>query len=262
MPRVPRLPPTPQQSQNSYRTALLIVRWSRRTRERLLQERAAALGRDQLLRSAVAHLRRMRAQRLARWHKRTSAELHQWRSLMRLVVAAWRGWHSLLVTAAMQRATALQSRADRLCYWCFSAWEQYVRMRWRSRGGLIHYASALQQRCLRGWAAWHDERLAKRPLKLRLTRRGLLLTKRRAWRVWVASAERRGMALLERCAAERLSSEAELERSFAAWVSARLRWLRAFRQRRRAYLFISADPAHSWTRRRLQAHPRRPPRIH
>ena len=103
-----RLPPTPQQPHNSYRTALLLARWSRRTRESLLQERASALGRDQLLRSAMAHLRGMRAQRLARWHKRRSAELHRWRSLMRLVVAAWRGWHSLLVTGVAHAHTHTQ----------------------------------------------------------------------------------------------------------------------------------------------------------
>ena len=238
MPTPPHHGTTSSSSDVSYRAALLLARWSRRTREQALQAQATALGRDGSLRSAFRRLRNIRQAQLQRWHKQKSAELHRWRSLMRLVIAAWRGWHLLLQIALARRAAALQSRADRLCRWTFEGWQQFIHDLWRERGSLIHYASVLQQRCLCGWAQWLEARRAKRPMRARLARLGVQRVKRAALRQWEASAERRARALLARCGAARLASDASLERALCRWRAARLRSVRAALLQRRAYLFM------------------------
>lgn len=223
---------------DQYRVALLLSRWGRRTAERLLQRRAAALGRDLILHQAFHHLRHCRAVWLHRWHREKTAELHQWRTLMRLVLCAWRGWYALLTAGVARRDAALQRRADRLCAWCLGGWVLYVHQRWRARGGLVHYANALMQRCLSLWATWVESRHRKRPERERLIRVAAARALRGAWRRWTAAAERRGTILLECAMAARLASEAEMERAVAKWAVHRLDAARRATQQRRAYIFM------------------------
>lgn len=111
-------------------------------------------------------------------------------------------------------------------------------MLWRARGGMIHYASVLQQRCLRHWALWFEARRAKRPMRIALSRRGSLRVKRVALSTWVVAADRRAVAVLKRCAAARLAADVAIERAFASWTLLRLRRARRLTLDRRAYLFM------------------------
>ena len=225
--------------QASYRAALLLARWARRARQQLLQDRAAELGLELRLRAALRQLRRWRASKLAKWHKQMSAKLHCWSVLMRLVLAAWRGWHALHIATQLRRDAALQSRADRLCAWCLGGWRRYVGLRWRARGALLHFAAVLEQRCLHAWATWTAARAIKRPEKERRARTALLTSLRSRWRQWAAAAERRGVDLLQDCAASRLAADAAVEHAFSLWGVARLRAVRRSLLTRRAYVFMA-----------------------
>lgn len=224
----------------SYRAALLLSRWSRRSRQAQLYQHASLLGREIRLRAAIRGLRSWRSWRLSRWHKRMSAELHRWSSLMRLVLLAWRGWHALHVTAQERRAHALQARADRLCAWCLGGWCCYVAMRGRARHSLLHFATTLERRCLLGWAAWMAERLRKRPSKTRMAQAAAVQVRRTTWRRWVAAAERHGANLLQQCAAQRLAVDHALEAALSKWNAARTGAVHRSLLSRRAYIFMAA----------------------
>ena len=224
----------------SYRAALLLSRWSRRSRQAQLYQHASLLGREIRLRAAIRRLRSWRSWRLSRWHKRMSAELHRWSSLMRLVLLAWRGWHALHLTAQERRAHALQARADRLCAWCLGGWCCYVAMRGRARHSLLHFATTLQRRCLLGWAAWMAERLRKRPSKTRMAQVAAVQVRRTTWRRWVAAAERHGANLLQQCAAQRLAVDHALEAALSKWCQARTGAVHRALLSRRAYIFMAA----------------------
>ena len=226
---------TPQQS---YRAALLLGRWGRRTREAHLQSHASALGRDVRLREAFVQLRSQRAAQLLQWHKEKSAELQRWRSLMRLVQTVWNEWHKIYSAAAVHRIFTEQAINEALLVWTMQGWLLYLRGRKRGRKALWHYAYSLERFCLRGWAAYmsarREKHSARQQLALRASRSKLTV----AWKRLAENAERRGVALLERAAAERLALEASGERAFATWTAHRTRLARVATQERRAYLFM------------------------
>ena len=190
--RTPSPPPTPSSTssafasagarEDAYRAALLLARWNKRASELQIHRGKMAIATRSLhLYTAFSRLRLLRALHIARWSRGKSAELHAWRSLMRLVLRAWRGWHAVIQASVARNVAAIQSRADRLCAWCLGGWMLYVRQRWNARGALLHLANTLQRRCLRHWAAWLTTRRSKRPERSIIARRAVSATYATRW---------------------------------------------------------------------------------
>ena len=80
----PAQPPRAAPAVRFPREQILLGRWRRRARQRLLQSHARRVGRLVHVRQGWQVWRAWRARTLARWHKRISAELHRWLSLIHI----------------------------------------------------------------------------------------------------------------------------------------------------------------------------------
>ena len=223
------------------RERILLGRWRRRARQRLLQSHAGRVGRLVRVRQGWQVWRAWRAWTLARWHKRISAELHRWSVLMRLVARVWRALQAVHCEAVQRGAAARDHQARQLCARCVLGWRGVVTQRAHKHRALLHYAMALSARCLLGWATWLAARRRKRP---RARQRSLLCAhaaQRRALGQWAeAAAMRRGGEHRARRARERWARGAAAA-ALAQWREARGALTRGTRLLRRAYVFMAAQ---------------------
>ena len=237
----PAQPPRAAPAVRFPREQILLGRWRRRARQRLLQSHARRVGRLVRLRQGWQVWRAWRARTLARWHKRISAELHRWSVLMRLVARVWRALQAARYEAVQRGSAARDHHARQLCARCVLGWRGVVAQRARKHRALLHYAMALSARCLLGWATWLAARRRKRP---RARQRSLLCAhaaQRRALGQWAeAAAERCGGDRLMRRARERWARGAAAA-ALARWREARDALARGARLLRRAYVFMAAQ---------------------
>ena len=223
------------------RERILLGRWRRRARQRLLQSHAGRVGRLVRVRQGWQVWRAWRAWTLARWHKRISAELHRWSVLMRLVARVWRALQAVHCEAVQRGTAARDHQVRQLCARCVLGWRGAVTQRAHKHRALLHYAMALSARCLLGWATWLAARRRKRP---RARQRSLLCAhaaQRRALGQWAeAAAVRRGGEHRVRRARERWARGAAAA-ALAQWREARGALTRGARLLRRAYVFMAAQ---------------------